>query len=111
MPSLWTSIPMSAAETASYVIAESRRQHIAGPEGEDGRVGDLFEVGQSGLTWPNSVSIRAWSAGMPGRPSRWAMARAAKNPRVAWLIIGPPFSDMVRTLDMSVPVRHLLRAR
>jgi hypothetical protein len=63
-------------------------------EVEHGRVGELFEVGPVCLDVSEQRLDPGLVGGVPGRPSRWAMAIIAKNSRVGWLIIGPPLSDM-----------------
>jgi hypothetical protein len=45
------------------------------------------------LTWPNSVSIHAWSVGVPGRPKWGAMAHRAMNSWVEPDVICGPLSD------------------
>src|SRR5258708_28984606 len=50
--------------------------------------------GRSPLTWPNRVSIQAWSCGVCGRPNCWAVATPARNSRVVTDFTCGPLSEM-----------------
>src|SRR5680860_319058 len=47
----------------------------------------VSRCGHSPLTWPNRVSIQAWSVGVWGRPWCCMTARAAMNSRVPFEVI------------------------
>ena len=57
--------------------------------------------GHSVLTWPNRVSIHAWSVGVPGRPKRAAMEQRARNSLVEPARIWGPLSDIASRIGSS----------